>query len=943
MTAAAPRAAVEIAVDGAAVAARPGELLIDACERNGVHIPRFCYHPRMRPVGMCRMCLVEVDTGRGPSLQPSCMVPVSEGMKVATESEAAKKAQDGVLEFLLINHPLDCPVCDKGGECPLQDQTMAYGPGETRFVEEKRHFAKPVAISETVYLDRERCILCDRCTRFADEVAGDALIHFMGRGNHTEVNTFPDEPFASYFSGNTVQICPVGALTAAPYRFKARPWDLTESLSTAWVDSVGARVAVQASRNRVLRVLGVDADAVNRGWLTDKERFGFEALNSPERLAAPIARDSDDDTGPKWRDTGWGAALDRIADTLRGAPAARVAVLGGARLTNEAQYMWAKLAKGVIGTDNVDAQLDDGLDPELVLGLPRATIDDACRPGGAVVLIGPDLKEELGALYLRLRHAIVHDGVQLIEVTPGATSLSPLAQHSLHPRPGTTARLVRALALATDPEVLQAAASEAPLAEAPVSGGLAAAAEGGLAAELREALSTAGTVLGVDAASIKSASRALAAAAGGITVVLGRASLAEASADVEQAAADLADLLPAGFLPALRRGNVLGALEAGLAPGLLPGGTRLEDGGGGDTAEAAEGFELRGSVGAGGGEDAEDVDDDGAVVGAEQAVAGGAAGVSDGGALAGAWPRLPAGAGLGAAGVLRAAARGEIDVLVLVGADPLNDFVDRDLAYRGLRGAGLVVAVDLFVNDSSALAADVVLPAAGPTECDGTFTNLEGRVSPMNRRVTPPGTARPDWMIAAEMAERLEPGSTEGLDSPEDIRAEMARVSAVHAPLTEEALAENPVEGVRLASGGESGGRLGSIRRPRSRRLHSSTATKPASIRDLPEAAAGEGFLLVASRTMYDDGVMLRHCPSSRALAPGASARINPDDLGAARLGEGAAVRVVSDLDEIEATLTVDAGVAAGTLKVHWLAPGAPANRLIAAGADVTVVKVEAR
>ena len=386
MTAVEPQAgtevAVEITVDGVAVDARPGEMLIAACERNGTYIPRFCYHPRMSPVGMCRVCLVEVDTGRGFALQPSCMVPVTGGMKVSTESEAAKKAQDGVLEFLLINHPLDCPVCDKGGECPLQDQTMAYGPGETRFVEEKRHFSKPIAISETVFLDRERCILCDRCTRFADEVAGDALIHFMGRGNLTEVNTFGDEPFASYFSGNTVEICPVGALTAAPYRFKARPWDLTETLSTAWVDSVGARVAVQASRNRVLRVLGADADAVNWGWLSDKERFGFEALNSDERLAAPMIRDAVGDESHEFRQAGWGEALEAVAAALTAASPERVAVLGGARLTNEAQYLWAKLAKGVIGTDNVDAQLGDGLDPQLVLGLPRATIDDACRAGG---------------------------------------------------------------------------------------------------------------------------------------------------------------------------------------------------------------------------------------------------------------------------------------------------------------------------------------------------------------------------------------------------------------------------------------------------------------------------------------------------------------------------------------------------------------------------------
>ena len=270
---------VTVTVDGTEIQARPGELLIDAAERTGTYIPRFCYHSRMKPVGMCRMCLVEVDSGRGPALQPSCMIPVADGMVVDTESEATKKAQDGVLEFLLINHPLDCPVCDKGGECPLQDQTMAYGPGESRFVEEKRHFEKPMPISDLVYLDRERCILCDRCTRFADDVAGDTLIHFMDRGNNTQVNTFPDEPFASYFSGNTVQICPVGALTAKPYRFKARPWDLEETVSTAWTDSVGSRVTVQSSRNQVLRLLGVDADAVNWGWLSDKELFAFEALN----------------------------------------------------------------------------------------------------------------------------------------------------------------------------------------------------------------------------------------------------------------------------------------------------------------------------------------------------------------------------------------------------------------------------------------------------------------------------------------------------------------------------------------------------------------------------------------------------------------------------------------------------------------------------------------
>ncbi len=523
---------VEITVDGRPVEARPGELLIEACERAGTYIPRFCHHNRLEPVGMCRMCLVEVDTGRGPALQPSCMVPCSSGMVVDTESERTRKAQDGVLEFLLVNHPLDCPVCDKGGECPLQDMTMAFGPGESRFVEEKRHFEKPIPVNDVVFLDRERCILCDRCTRFADEVAGDTLIHFQGRGAHTEVNTFPDEPFSSYFSGNTVQLCPVGALTAAPYRFKARPWDLEEVESTSVVDSVGSRIAVQSSRDRVLRFQGVDADAVNWGWLSDKERFAFEAYDHEDRLSGPLLRGDDGELAP----AGWGAALDAVADSLDGVDPDRVAVLGGARLTNESQYAWAKLAKGVIGTDHVDAQLGDGLPAEVVLGLPRATIDEACAPGGMIVLLGPDPKEELGALYLRLRHAVVHDGATLVELSPRATGMTPFATHSLRVRPGEAADVVRAMF-----------------------------GEGGTA-----------PVGGVTVEEARAAGAVISEAALGqnrtVTVLLGRQSLAESPGTVVDAALALHDrIADARFLSLLRRGNVHGALDLGLAPGLLPG------------------------------------------------------------------------------------------------------------------------------------------------------------------------------------------------------------------------------------------------------------------------------------------------------------------------------------------------------------------------------------
>ncbi|HKA04781.1 MAG TPA: 2Fe-2S iron-sulfur cluster-binding protein, partial [Acidimicrobiales bacterium] len=333
---------VTVTVDGVDVEARPGEWLIAAAQRHGTFIPRFCYQERMEPVGMCRMCLVDVDTGRGPALTVSCMTAVAEGMKVDTANPRVKKAQEGVLEFLLINHPLDCPVCDKGGECPLQDQTLSHGPGESRFVEEKRHYAKPLLISSVVYLDRERCILCDRCTRFAKEVAGDPLIHFSFRGNETQVLTFPDAPFASYFSGNTVQICPVGALTAKPYRFKARPWDLQYAESTCTTCSVGCRMTIESSRDELVRYEGVDSDPVNWGWLCDRGRFNFEAVNSDDRLGAPLVRKTDE-----LIEVSWNEAFDAAAAAVREAidtngPGA-VAVLGGARGTNEDAYAWVKL------------------------------------------------------------------------------------------------------------------------------------------------------------------------------------------------------------------------------------------------------------------------------------------------------------------------------------------------------------------------------------------------------------------------------------------------------------------------------------------------------------------------------------------------------------------------------------------------------------------------
>src|SRR5436189_5312059 len=437
---------VTITVDGRAVEARPGEMVIAAAERAGVYIPRFCWHPRMKPVGMCRMCLVDIKGPRGFMLQPACFVPVADGQEVVTTSEDVKSAQDGVLEFLLINHPLDCPVCDRGGECPLQDQTLAFGPGESRFVEEKRHFEKPIPISDLVLLDRERCIQCGRCTRFAAEVVGEPLIDFGGRGGTTEVITYPTEKFSSYFSGNTVQICPVGALTASAYRFRARPWDLQTVETSCQTCAVNCRGALESTSNRIVRLLGVDSEPVNHGWLCDKGRYGYEWVHSPNRVRSPMVR-----TGGALAQASWPDALDAAADLLRRAIDARgpdaIGILGGARGTNEDAFVWSRFAKEVLGTDNVDAQLADGLPAEVVLGLPRAVISDLDRARG-IVLLGPDLREELPVLHLRVRRAAVELGVPVVEIAPRATGLTREASAVLRHAPGEAATIAGALARA---------------------------------------------------------------------------------------------------------------------------------------------------------------------------------------------------------------------------------------------------------------------------------------------------------------------------------------------------------------------------------------------------------------------------------------------------------------------------------------------------------------
>ncbi|MGI8754723.1 MAG: molybdopterin oxidoreductase family protein, partial [Acidimicrobiales bacterium] len=726
----------------------------------------------------------------------------------------------------------------------------------------------------------------------------------------TQVNTFPDHPFASYFSGNTVQICPVGALTARPYRFKARPWDLDVVESTCPSCAVGCRIVVDSSRDEVLRYVGVDSDPVNWSWLCDKGRFGFEAVGSPDRLSAPQVRGEDGELGDvRWSDA-LAAAAKAIKAATDGSGPSSVAVIGGAQLTNEAAYAWTKLAKGVIGTDHVDAQLGDGLPADVVAGLPRGTIDEACADGGTVVVIGSDLKDELPVLFLRLRDAVTRHQSVVIELSPRATSLSALAAHSLRTTPGAVHETVAAMV-----------AGDGDLAE--------------LHDRLRQAP---------------------------FTVVLGRGSLAESADATVAAAAALLEAFPeTRFLSGLRRANVHGAIDAGLAPGLLPGRVTLADG--------RDWF-------------------------------------TD------AWGSVPAETGLDTAGILDAAAEGAITTLVLLGANPLTDFPDHDLAVRGLKAVETIIAVDTVLNDSS-LNANVVLPAAGFAEVDGTTTNIEGRVSVVRQKVTPPGTARPDWMIAAELAFRL--GGDLGFTSPGEIWDEIERVSPAHAGLTAGALlaeadgllagrstpepardrtGDVTPDGDRAAVHGEVAEHAAAASAaddPGEAEAHAAAAAEAqsdavASGEDQPsepgddpaEASHGGGanhgdegdgaqrsggpamvafvpadhhydapaldaysLRLVTVRRLYDQGTLVRQAPSLAALAAPSALGANPADLDRLGVEPGAEVRVTSSRSSLTASVMPDATVPEGTATLAWAQGDPSPTVLIDATAPVTEVRVE--
>ncbi|MGW8592405.1 NADH-quinone oxidoreductase subunit G [Dietzia sp. NPDC055877] len=522
---------VTLTIDGREVSVPKGTLIIRAAERMGVEIPRFCDHPLLEPAGACRQCIVEVEGA--PKPVTSCTTPVTPDMVVRTQatSEVADKAQRGVMELLLINHPLDCPVCDKGGECPLQNQALSSGHALSRFTEVKRTFPKPLSLSSQVLLDRERCVMCARCTRFSEQIAGDPLLDLFERGAQQQVGVYGEEGFESYFSGNTVQICPVGALTGAAYRFRARPFDLVSSPAVCEHCASGCGQRTDHRRGKVLRRLAGNDPEVNEEWNCDKGRWAFTYARARDRLTTPMIRGEGGGLVP----VPWSTALAVAAEGLAAARG-RTGVLAGGRLTAEDAYAYAKFARAVLNTNDIDfrarhhsAEEADFLAERVVGrapggGPPAAVTYSDLETAPVALLVGFDPEEESPIVFLRLRRCARDLGLPVFAIAPFASPAVLKTDATLLPTvPGVEPQVLNALAAAEpDHDVLS-------------------------------------TLLRRPGAVIMVGER-LGAIPGGLP-----------------AAAALADATGARLAWVPRRAGERGALEAGCLPGLLPGGRPVTD------------------------------------------------------------------------------------------------------------------------------------------------------------------------------------------------------------------------------------------------------------------------------------------------------------------------------------------------------------------------------
>jgi NADH-quinone oxidoreductase subunit G len=630
----APRT-VNVVIDGTPLSVPEGTLVVEAAKLTGSSVPVYCYHPKMDPVGLCRICLVEID--KSPKLQIACSTRVSEGMVVHTSSPRVSEARNGVLEFLLLNHPLDCPVCDKGGECDLQDFTMTYGPGRSRLTEPKLHKPKAVDLGPTIVLDEERCILCRRCTRFDDEIAQERNLVVVERGHRSLIGTRDGAPYRSYFSGNTTEICPVGALTSKAYRFRSRPWDLARADSVCTQCPVGCNFRIDARFGRIMRTFSRENPAVDDGWLCDRGRYTFNYMYEPARLRQPLIRQGQD-LEPAALEDALGLAAERLKAA---AQVKRAGVIGGGRLSDEEAFALQIFARAVLGTNNLDHRVHaQRYASPARYGAGLTDIDDAAL----VLMFGVHTPEQAPILDLRLRRAVARRHAKLVFVGPHRPDFAVPVQYAQY-QPGEIAGLMQQLAQT----VHQGDARPASPFVAAIAGQLAQAEK----------------IIAVHNGRDGAAGEAL-----------------------EQLMETLAGYNhQTGILVVGSQGNARGAEAAGCVPNLGPG--------------------------------------YGAVEGAE---------------------------GMTTAQMLSAAARGELDALLIAGANPALTFPDGALVREALARVPFLCVAEQVLTETAACA-DVVIATATFAEKRGHVTNLEGRRQEFAQAVEPPPGVLSDAQMLSALAE----------------------------------------------------------------------------------------------------------------------------------------------------------------------------------------------
>jgi NADH-quinone oxidoreductase subunit G len=682
------RRQVTIVIDGREVAATEGEMLHDAAARGDVEIPVFCYEPKLGdPVGACRMCLVEIEGM--PKLQTSCSTPVRDGMVVHTRTDHVKEAQNAVVEFLLVNHPLDCPVCDKGGECPLQDIAMGWGPGKSRVTDPKRHFQKPIELSPLVAIDRERCILCYRCVRFSQEVTEDEQLQLLERGDRTFVGTFDDRPYVAPFHGNITDLCPVGALTSYTYRFRARPWDIEQAGSVCTLCPSQCNVSFTVRDEQVKRVVSRDNPDVDDGWLCDRGRYGFEMFAAEQRVTGPRLRG-----GP----ASWDEAIAKAAEGLRRAaewkvdppiegsnrPSAKVAAIVG-DASNEEGYLMQRVLREALGSPHVESRVAGGPGRETLLRLAQpglsarvSDIDDA----EAILVVGSDPLHASPILDLRIRKAMRRNGAKLVLATDRPTSLDGGAEAVARYAPGEATQFLSELAAALGTAVAGTPSSLATRRSGVE--GLPPGASGSSRAKRSEGAPAAAEVL-------QDAER--------VVVVWGERIGREGGAAID-ALLDLAGALglggreSCGLLEIPDFSNARGLREAGCLP------------------DAGPGFQ-------------------------EPVVKSDRSNQSS--------------SGMSTEEIRAALESGELKSLVLFGVDPLRDFPDTTAWDRALTAVDHLVVFSTFENATTAKA-DVVFPLETHAEKDGTVTHPDGRLQRVRPSASRPGDIRPNWGVLAELS-----------------------------------------------------------------------------------------------------------------------------------------------------------------------------------------------